>query len=172
MTRAEREASLPALTQDLVRLAAIPSISAPGFPQSTHAALGEAYGLVAELLSDAGLQNVAPLELPGTAPAVAGEIPAPPGAPTVLLYSHYDVVPAGDESLWTFPAFEPTLRDGALYGRGTSDSKANIMPHVGALRAWEGRPPVGVRLIIEGQEEVGGGALLDYPQTAPDAFAC
>src|SRR3954469_19921072 len=170
MTRSQ--APTQTLVEDLTRLARIPSISEPGYPASTHVALGEAYELVAELLADAGLQNIAPLELPGTAPAVTGEIPAPPGAPTVLLYSHYHGVPAGDESLWTSPAFDPTLRDGALYGRGTSDSKANIMTHVGALRAWEGRPPVGVRLIIEGQEEVGGGALLEYPQTAPDAFAC
>ena len=160
------------LTQDLIRLAAIPSISAPGYPASTHAALGEAYGLVAELLADAGLQNVAPLELPGTAPAVTGEIPAPPGAPTVLLYSHYDVVPAGDESLWTSPPFVPTERDGALYGRGTSDSKANVISHVGALRAWDGKPPVGIKVIIEGQEEVGGGDLLAYPGAHPEAVAC
>src|SRR3954447_3624926 len=149
MTRAQGSAAGAALTQELIRLAAIPSISAPGFPQSTHAALGEAYGLVAELLSDAGLQNVAPLELPGTAPAVTGEIPAPPGAPTVLLYSHYDVVPAGDEALWSSPAFTPELREGALFGRGSADSKANVISHVGALRAWGGRPPVGIKLIIE-----------------------
>jgi acetylornithine deacetylase/succinyl-diaminopimelate desuccinylase-like protein len=172
MTRAEREASRAALTQDLVRLAAIPSISAPGFPQATHAALGEAYGLTAELLADAGLQNIESLELPGTAPAVTGEIPAPPGAPTVLLYSHYDVVPAGDESLWTSAPFEPTERDGALYGRGTADSKANIISHVGALRAWDGKPPVGIKVIIEGQEEVGGGDLLAYPAAHPEAVAC
>src|SRR4051794_3303048 len=170
MTRSQ--APTQTLVEDLTRLARIPSISEPGYPASTHAALGEAYELVAVLLADAGLQNIAPLELPGTAPAVTGEIPAPAGAPTVLLYSHYDVVPAGDESLWTSPAFDPTLRDGALYGRGTSDSKANIMTHVGALRAWDGHPPVGVKVIIEGQEEVGGGALLDYPQSDPDAFAC
>jgi acetylornithine deacetylase/succinyl-diaminopimelate desuccinylase-like protein len=172
MTRSQTPASLPALTQDLTRLAAIPSISAPGYPESTHAALGEAYELTAQLLRDAGLQNVAPLELPGTAPAVTGEIPAPPGAPTVLLYSHYDVVPAGDESLWTSPPWVPTERDGALYGRGTSDSKANVISHVGALRAWEGKPPVGIKVIIEGQEEVGGGALLTYPQAHPETFAC
>ncbi len=172
MTRSQTPASLSALTQDLTRLAAIPSISAPGYPESTHAALGEAYELTAELLRDAGLQNVAPLELPGTAPAVTGEIPAPPGAPTVLLYSHYDVVPAGDESLWTSPPWVPTERDGALYGRGTSDSKANVISHVGALRAWDGKPPVGIKVIIEGQEEVGGGALLTYPQAHPEVFAC
>ena len=83
------------LTQDLIRLSTIPSISEPGYPEHTRPALLEAYELVAELLRDAGLQNVEALELPGTAPAVTGEIPAPPGAPTVLLYSHYDVVPAG-----------------------------------------------------------------------------
>src|SRR4051794_37684830 len=166
------QTSSTALIEDIVRLAAIPSISAPGYPQPTHAALGDAYELVAALLRDAGLQNVAPLELPGTAPAVTGEIPAPPGAPTVLLYSHYDVVPAGDEALWTSPPWVPTERDGALYGRGTADSKANIISHVGALRAWDGRPPVGIRVIIEGQEEVGGGDLLAYPGAHPEAVAC
>ena len=160
------------LTQDLIRLATIPSISEPGYPEHTRPALLEAYELVAELLRDAGLQHVEPLELPGTAPAVTGEIPAPSGAPTVLLYSHYDVVPAGDEALWTSPPFEPTLRDGGLYGRGTSDSKANVISHVGALRAWNGRPPVGIKVIIEGQEEVGGGALLQYPLITPEPFAC
>ena len=130
---------LEGLKQDLAELAAIPSISAPGYPEPTQPLL-DAYELIAELLRAAGLQNVAPLELPGTAPAVTGEIPAPAGAPTVLLYSHYDVVPAGDESLWTSPPFEPTERDGALYGRGTSDSKANVISHVGALRAWDGKP--------------------------------
>src|SRR3954468_23960002 len=170
MTRSQTP--METLVEDLTRLARIPSISEPGYPASTHVALGEAYELVADLLAGAGLQNIAPLELPGTAPAVTGEIPAPPGAPTVLLYSHYDVVPAGDESLWTSPAFEPTLRDGALYGRGTSDSKANIMTHVGALRAWDGRPPVGVKLVIEGQEEVGGGGLTTYPIEHPDAVGC
>ena len=103
---------------------------------------------------------------------LTGEIPAPDGAPTVLLYSHYDVVPAGDEALWTSPPFVPVERDGAIYGRGSADSKANIIAHVGALRAWDGKPPVGIKLVIEGQEEVGGGAFTTYPPTAPEAFAC
>jgi acetylornithine deacetylase/succinyl-diaminopimelate desuccinylase-like protein len=88
----------------------------------------------------------------------------------VLLYSHYDVVPAGDETQWTSPPFEPTERDGALVGRGVADTKSNILAHVGALRAWGGRPPVGIKLCIEGHEEVGSGALPAYPATDPERF--
>ena len=117
---AERVAGLmPGLTEDLVRLSKIPSIAFPGYDRGP---LLEAHDLVADLLRDAGVTRVDTLSLPDTAPVVIGEVPAPPGAPTVLLYSHYDVVPGGDESEWTSPPFEPTERDGALYGRGTSDS--------------------------------------------------
>ncbi len=89
----------------------------------------------------------------------------------MLLYSHYDVVPAGDEALWETPPFVPTDRDDALFGRGSADTKSNIMAIVGALRAWGGRPPVGVKVVIEGQEEVGGGAFTTYPQQDPERFA-
>jgi len=68
------------------------------------------------------------------------------------------------------PPFEPTERDGALVGRGVADTKANILAHVGALRAWEGRPPVGIRICIEGYEEIGSGALTAYPATDPERF--
>ncbi len=153
---------MPALKDDLARLVRIPSVSSPGYPEPRRPIL-DAYELSADLLRDAGLQNVRPLDLPGTAPVITGEIPAPDGAPTVLLYSHYDVVAAGDEALWSSPPFEATERDGALFGRGTADSKGNVIAHVGALRAWEGRPPVGIEVVIEGQEEVGGGALTTYP---------
>lgn len=160
---------MPQLRADLGELVRIPSVSSPGYPQP-HDQILAARDLVAELLRSAGVQEISSLELPGTAPIVVGEIPAPPGAPTVLLYSHYDVVPAGDESLWRSPPFEPTERDGAIYGRGASDSKANVIAHVGALRAWNGRPPVGIKIVIEGQEEVGGGALTTYPPSDPERF--
>ena len=115
------------------------------------------------------MTRVSSVELPDTAPLLTAEIPAPDGAPTVLLYSHYDVVPTGDLSLWDSPPFEPTERDGAIIGRGTADTKSNIMAHVGALRAWGGRPPVGVKVVIEGMEEVGGGAVTAYPPQHPRA---
>ena len=146
---------MPDLKAELARLVAVPSVSAPGYPEETRPSLLEAHDAIAALLRDAGVEEVDALELPGTAPVITGRIPASPGAPTVLLYGHYDVVPAGDEAKWDSPPFEATERDGAIYGRGTADSKSNILVHVGALRAWEGRPPVGVEILVEGQEEVG-----------------
>ena len=161
-------ALMPELTSDLVNLSRIPSISST---TEVSDEVLQAHDLVVELLHGAGVTHLQSLALPGTAPVIVGEIPAPEGAPTVLLYSHYDVVPAGDESLWSSPPFEPTERDGALFGRGASDSKANVIAHVGALRAWDGRPPVGIKLVIEGQEEVGGGDLMNYARSNPAAFA-
>ncbi|HEU6443841.1 MAG TPA: M20/M25/M40 family metallo-hydrolase, partial [Gaiellaceae bacterium] len=151
---------MPALKDDLARLVAIPSVSSPGYPEPRRP-LVDAHDAVVALLRDSGLGRPDTLELPDTAPIVTGEIPGPDGTPTVLLYGHYDVVPAGDEAKWESPPFQATERDGAIYGRGTADSKSNILVHVGALRAWEGRPPVGIKILIEGQEEVG--SALETP---------
>ena len=156
---------MPQLKADLVQLARVPSISAANFPPEP---MHRAHALVAELLRDAGVR-VKTLELPDTYPIVTGEIPAPPGAPTVLLYGHYDVVSPGDQSKWTSPPFEPTERHGAIYGCGISDSKANVIAHVGALRAYGGKPPVGIKVVIEGQEEVGS-AFNTYPPLEPEWF--
>ena len=161
---------MPRLTAELAGLVAIPSVSEPGFPASSRPALLQARDAVAALLEGAGCEKVGSVELPDTAPLVTAEIPAPEGAPTVLLYSHYDVVPVGDLSHWHSPPFEPTERDGAMFGRGAADTKSNIMAHVGALRAWGGRPPVGVKVVIEGMEEVGGGAVTAYPPQNPAMF--
>ncbi len=160
----------PQLKEELARLVAIPSISALGYPAETHPALLEAYEEVARLFADAGATILDPLELPETAPVLLGEIAGPDGAPTVLLYSHYDVVPVGDEAKWQSPPFEATERDGAIYGRGSADTKSNILMHVGALRAWGGKPPVGIKVVIEGQEEVGGGAFSTFPVIRPELF--
>ena len=154
---------MPELKADLLRLARIPSIAFPGFPADR---LWEGFDAVAHLFHDAGMERVELLTLPDTAPIVTGEIPAPAGAPTVLLYAHYDVQPPGDERLWDSPPFDPTERDGAIYGRGVADDKAGVIAHVGALRAFQGRPPVGIKVLIEGQEERGS-ALDAYPRERP-----
>jgi cysteinylglycine-S-conjugate dipeptidase len=161
---------MPRLKADLARLVGIPSVSEWGFPEHTRPALLQAYQAVVELFRDAGVDSVGLIELEGTAPVITGEIPAPEGAPTVLLYGHYDVVSAGDEALWTSPPFEATEREGAIFGRGTADSKSNILVHVGALRAFDGRPPIGVKLLLEGQEEVGSPLEESYPSENPRPF--
>ncbi len=169
-TRADVAELMPGLRQDLGRLVAIPSISALDYPAETRPALLEAYEEVVRLFRDAGVTILDPLELPDTAPVLLGEIAGARGAPTVLLYSHYDVVPVGDEDKWESPPFEATERDGAIYGRGSADTKSNILMHVGAIRAWGGKPPVGIKVVIEGQEEVGGGAFATFPAIRPELF--
>jgi acetylornithine deacetylase/succinyl-diaminopimelate desuccinylase-like protein len=164
--RSRVEELMPDLRRELDELVRVPSISGAGQPEQP---LLDAHDMVARLFAQAGVE-VDRLDLPDTAPIVIGEIPAPEGAPTVLLYSHYDVVGAGDEALWDSPPFEPTERNGAVFGRGTADTKSNIVAHVGALRAHDGRPPVGIKLLIEGHEEIGSGALPSYPPENPDLF--
>ncbi len=135
---------------ELERLVRIPSVALEGFDPAPVRRSAE---VTAEILEAAGLPSVGLLEVPGGHPAVFGELPAPGGAPTVLLYAHHDVQPAGPEELWTTPPFEPSLRDGRLYGRGAADDKSGVVIHAAALRAFGGRPPVGVKVIVEGEEE-------------------
>ena len=149
-------AALPSARADLERLVRIPSIWADPARRDDTRRSAEA---VAELARDAGGQDVRLLVADGGAPAVVAHWPAPPGAPTVLLYAHHDVQPTGGDEHWTTPPFEPTERDGRLYGRGAADDKAGVMTHLAALRAYEGRPPVGVTLFVEGEEESGSPTL-------------
>ena len=163
-------ALMPGLKDDLARLVAIPSVSEWGYPPHTRPAILAAHDAVVDLLRDAGVRDIRDLELPGTAPIITGTIPGPEGSPTVLLYSHYDIVGAGDEAEWTSPPFEATERDGAIFGRGAADTKANVLVHVGALRAWGGRPPVTIKVLIEGQEEVGSPLEEGFPSRHPEHF--
>jgi acetylornithine deacetylase/succinyl-diaminopimelate desuccinylase-like protein len=145
---------MPQTTKDLEHLVRIPSIAFPGYdPTPVHASAVA----TAEILEAAGLQGVRVIELPDGVdhPAVFGEIPARDGAPTILLYAHHDVQPEGPLDEWESPPFEPVVRDGRIYGRGTSDDKCGIVMHAAALRAWGARPPVGVKVLVEGEEEAG-----------------
>jgi cysteinylglycine-S-conjugate dipeptidase len=153
---------------DLEKLVRIRSVSAePGAADDVRVA-AEA---VAELARAAGAADVAILSVAGGAPAVVAHWPAPDGAPTVLLYAHHDVQPTGERADWTSEPFQPAERDGRLYGRGAADDKAGVMAHVAALRVFEGRPPVGVTLFVEGEEEIGSPTFTRFLETYRDELA-
>ncbi len=145
---------LPALRQDLETLTRIPSVSLAAFDQAHVEASASA---VAELLRAEGLDVEIVRE--GGRPAVIGHVDGPEGAPTVMLYAHHDVQPAGAESDWDSPPFEPTERAGRVYARGIADDKAGVMAHIAALRVHSGALPVGVTVFVEGEEEIGSDSL-------------
>jgi len=149
--RARASAAMPDVRSELERLVRIPSISADGFDPSE---VRRSADLAAELLTTRGLETRL-LEVEGAHPAVLATRPAPPGAPTLLLYAHHDVQPTGPVALWNTDPFTPVEKNGRLYGRGSSDDKAGIVIHTGALRAWDDAPPVGITVLVEGEEEIG-----------------
>lgn len=158
---------LPSVRRDLEDLVRIESVWAdPGRRDEVH----RSAQAVADLLSQAGFGDIQ-IVSEGGAPAVIARHPAPPGAPTVLLYAHHDVQPEGDRSQWVSPPFEPTERDGRLYGRGSADDKAGIATHLAAFRAHGGRPPVGVTVFVEGEEESGSPSLGRLLAAHRDALA-
>jgi acetylornithine deacetylase/succinyl-diaminopimelate desuccinylase-like protein len=93
---------------------------------------------------------------------VLGSRPGPAGAPHVLLYAHHDVQPPGNPADWDSDPFEPVERDGRLFGRGTADDKAGVAVHLAALRSFPEGLPVGVTVLVEGEEEIGSPALPDF----------
>lgn len=158
---------LPGVRADLERLVAIPSVSSlPEHREDVIAAAQE----VSRLLQEAGAEEVRLLEAGGK-PAVYAHFPAPEGQPTVLLYAHYDVQPTGPLQEWTTSPFEATERDGRLCGRGTADDKGGVAVHLAALRAFGGKPPVGVKLLIEGEEEQGSPSMHDILDKYADDLA-
>ena len=162
-------AVLPGARADLERLVRIPSIWA----DSRHATdTRRSADAVAELASAAGAADVTVVAADGGAPSVVARWPAPEGTPTGLLYAHHDVQPTGDLAQWTSPPFEPTERDGRLYGRGAADDKAGVMTHLAVLRAYDGRPPVGVTLFVEGEEESGSPTLPALLREHRDLLSC
>jgi cysteinylglycine-S-conjugate dipeptidase len=153
---------LPSVRADLEQLVRIPSVSADP-AAAPH--LDRSAREVAERLRGAGLPEVDILSVPGGQPAVVARRPAPRGAPTVLLYAHHDVQPPGDAASWDTEPFEPAESGGRLFGRGAADDKAGIAVHLAALRAHGDRLPVGVTVLIEGEEEIGSPTLLPFLDT-------
>jgi acetylornithine deacetylase/succinyl-diaminopimelate desuccinylase-like protein len=165
--RAAITRELPGVRADLERLVAIPSIAFPGFD---HAHVQRSAEVTAELLRGCGL-DARIVRAGDGQPAVIGTRPAPPGAPTVLLYAHHDVQPIGDAARWESDPFTATERDGRLYGRGVSDDKAGVMAHVAALRAFGDALPVGVVVFAEGEEEYGSASLEQLLREHRDQIA-
>lgn len=157
---------------ELKNYLAIPSISA--LPQ--HAAdVKRCAEWTSEEMRRIGLENVRLIETPGN-PIAYGEWLQAPGAPTILFYGHYDVQPVDPVDLWESPPFEATVRDGEIYARGAADDKGQVFMHFKAIEAHlkkAGRLPLNIKVMIEGEEEVGSAHLDDFvrankPQLAAD----
>ena len=159
---------LPSVRADLERLVRIPSVSADP-DAAPH--LRDSAAEVANLLLAAGLPEVDVVCVRHGQPAVIARRPAPPGAPTVLLYAHHDVQPTGDPASWDTEPFQPTETGGRLFGRGAADDKAGIAVHLAALRTHGGDLPVGVTVLVEGEEEIGSPTLLPFLDTFSDRLA-
>lgn len=151
----------------LEALVRIPSVSAPGFDPARVVASAEA---TAALLERSGLEHVRLVAPPGGHPNVVGEwLHAGDDAPTVLLYAHHDVQPPGDVERWRSDPFAPVVRGDRMYGRGAADDKAGAVAHAAAVSAWlesAGTLPCNVRVLVEGEEEIGspnlGAFLADH----------
>lgn len=159
-----------AFEEELFELLRIPSVSAqPKHREDTR----RAAEFVRDKLTAAGV----PAELVETAghPLVYGERLDAPGRPTLLIYGHYDVQPPEPLELWHSPPFEPTVRDGNVYARGATDDKGQMYTHIKAIEAWTraaGGLPVNVKVLVEGEEEVGGAGLERYVATHRERLAC
>jgi acetylornithine deacetylase/succinyl-diaminopimelate desuccinylase-like protein len=152
----------PEFLEQLIELVKIPSVSFEGFDPSQVQKSAE---YTAQLLSQAGLENVEILKIPGTHPYVYADWLHAPNQPTLLLYAHHDVQPPMDESRWVSPPFEPQIRKGRLYGRGSADDKAGVLIHVASIASFlksAGKLPVNVKVIIEGEEEIGSHHLPQF----------
>lgn len=158
---------MPQMLRDLMSLAELPSVAFPGYPPEP---VEEMARRTLELFQAAGLANARLMDVPDGYRPVYGEIPGPPGSPVVMLYAHYDVQPAPMEQGWSSDPWTPTRKDdGRIYGRGVSDDKGGLAMHLGTLRAFDGKPPCTVRLIVEGMEETNSN-LEAFVESHPELF--
>jgi acetylornithine deacetylase/succinyl-diaminopimelate desuccinylase-like protein len=154
----------PQLVGDLAQQVAIPSISTDGEHQKE---IDQTAALTCEQMRAAGLHNVAVLKTANSNPYAYGEWLGAPGRPTVFLYAHHDVQPINYVEDWKSPAWTLTPRDGRLFGRGAADDKGAITAELGAVAAFlktHGSLPVNVKVLVEGEEEIGSSNLMGFFQ--------
>jgi acetylornithine deacetylase/succinyl-diaminopimelate desuccinylase-like protein len=163
------------LVRDLGELVAIRSISTDGEHQRE---IDQSAELTCEQMRRAGLQDVAILRTEGSNPYAYGQWLGAPGKPTVFLYAHHDVQPVHqkdvDEGRWLSPPWQLTARNGRLYGRGSADDKGAITAQLAAISAFlqtQGKLPVNVKMLVEGEEEVGSSNLLGFFRQYKDKIA-
>ncbi len=157
----------PRLLEELKTFLRIPSIST--LPEN-KGDVERAAKFTADALKAAGMENIEIIPTAGH-PLVYADWLHAPGKPTVLLYGHYDVQPPDPLELWNTPPFEPTVRDGNIYARGSADDKGQFYMHikaVEALRAIHGKLPVNVKFLIEGEEEIGGESIAKFVAENPE----
>jgi acetylornithine deacetylase/succinyl-diaminopimelate desuccinylase-like protein len=155
-------ANREALVRDLADLVAIPSISTDGEHQKE---VEQSAALTCEQMRQAGLHNVEILRTTGSNPYAYGEWLGAPGKPTVFLYAHHDVQPINFVEDWQSPPWELTPRAGRLYGRGSADDKGAITAQLGAVAAFlrtRRELPINVKMLVEGEEEIGSSNLLGF----------
>jgi len=172
------EGGIPRALADLGDLVRIPGIAWPAFDQTQLVRSADAIAALAEDTGFFDSVRVLRAAIPGTdevgQPAVLATRAARNGRPTILLYAHHDVQPPGDEALWETPPFEPTVRDGRLYGRGAADDKAGVMAHIASIRAVSEAIgddlDLGVALFVEGEEEYGSRSFGQFLSDNRDAL--
>lgn len=153
--------NFPAWLKDLKALVAIPGVSFEGFNPDN---LRQTALSIKDMLHQAGLKSARLLELEGAPPYVYAEWLGAENAPTLLLYAHYDVQPPMRKELWNTPPFEASEVKGRLFGRGTADDKAGILLHIASVASWlqtYGKLPVNIKILFEGEEEVGSPHLSE-----------
>lgn len=156
---------------ELIDFLRIPSISTLAENKSD---INDCARFVADKLNQAGMSRVEIFQTEGH-PLVYGEWLGAPGKPTVLVYGHYDVQPVDPIELWNSPPFEPTIKDGKIFARGATDDKGQVFMHIKSIEAFFktiGSPPVNIKFIIEGEEEIGSEHLEPFINKNLDLLKC
>jgi acetylornithine deacetylase/succinyl-diaminopimelate desuccinylase-like protein len=165
------DTNLPAMRRTLEELIEIPSVSAD---PARAANVRDSADAFARVLAEAGASDVAVLTAANAHPIVCGDFRASADARTLLVYGHHDVQPPGRADRWLSPPFEPVERDGRLFGRGSVDDKGGIVAQIAGAKAWmdeAGAPPLNVRFLIEGEEEIGSPNLKAFFDAYPQRIA-